>query len=143
MAYLGRMAQKRFSSGSGPTQRQLRVGEVIRRRLAEVLSRAEVHDPDLTRHVITVSEVRTSPDLKVATAYVMPLGGQGADEALLALRRNKGELRHQVAKGLELKFTPELRFQIDQTFDKLDETRRLFSDDRVRADLERPDEDPS
>lgn len=137
------MAQKRFSSGSGPSQRQLRVGEVIRRRLAEVLSRAEVHDPELNRHVITVSEVRTSPDLKIATAYVMPLGGQGADEALLALRRNSGELRHQVAKGLELKFAPQLRFQIDETFDKLDETRRLFSDDRVRADLERPDEDPA
>lgn len=129
------MAQKRYSPGSGPTQRQLRVGEVIRRRLSEVLARGDVHDPELNRFSITVSEVRTSNDLKVATAYVMPLGGSDRDIALAALRRNKGELRHLVAKDLTLKFAPDLRFEIDATFDRMDETRRLLSDARVQADV--------
>jgi ribosome-binding factor A len=125
-------------SPRGPSNRQLRVGELIRRRLADVLARAEVHDPDLNRYPITVSEVRTTPDLKLATAYVMPLGGQGADEALKALRRHKAEIRHLVARGLELKYAPDLRFQLDQVFDRMDETRRLFADPKVQADVARP-----
>ena len=80
------MAQNRFHSGNGPSQRQLRVGELIRRTLSDVLLRGDVHDPDLNRFSITVGEVRTSPDLKVATAYVLPLGGNDAEEALAALR---------------------------------------------------------
>ncbi len=96
------MAQNRFHTGPGPSQRQLRVGELIRHRLSELLLRAEVHDPDLNRHSITVGEVRTSPDLKVATAFVMPLGGLNAEEALTALRRNSGELRHLVAKAMSV-----------------------------------------
>jgi ribosome-binding factor A len=134
------MSSKRFPTGQGPTQRQLRVAEVIRHRLAEVLLRGDVHDPDLTRHVITVSEVRTSPDLKHATAFVMPLGGKGADEALAALRRNKAELRHQVARDLGLKFAPDLKFELDATFDRMDDTRRLFADPKVQADVAAPDE---
>jgi ribosome-binding factor A len=130
------MANKRFNTGSGPSQRQLRVGEVIRRALADVLARGDVHDPDLSRVPITVSEVRTSPDLKIATAYVMPLGGQGQVETLAALRRNKTELRHLVTRGLTLKFAPDLRFVLDETFDRMDDTRRLFADDRVRRDVE-------
>src|SRR5690606_34302786 len=82
----GRMAQNRFSHGKGPSQRQLRVGELIRRTLSDVLLRGDVHDPDLNRHSITVGEVRTSPDLKVATAFVLPLGGYEAEQALEALR---------------------------------------------------------
>lgn len=135
------MAKNRFNHGPGPSQRQLRVGELIRRRLAEVLSRGEVHDPDLNRIPITVGEVRTSPDLKVATAYVLPLGGQHADEALAILRRNRNEIRRQTAKGLELKYAPEIRFALDETFDRMDETRRLFAQDDVRRDVEGDDED--
>jgi ribosome-binding factor A len=135
------MANRRISSGPGPSQRQLRVGEVIRRRLSDVLARGEVHDPDLSRMSITVSEVRCSPDLKQATVFVMPLGGREAEAALAGLKRNKAELRHQVARELSLKFAPELRFQLDSTFDRIDETRRLFSDARVRADVEAPDPD--
>lgn len=135
------MAQNRFSQGKGPSQRQLRVGELIRRTLSDILMRADVHDPDLNRHSITVGEVRTSPDLKVATAYVLPLGGRDAEEALAALRRNAGELRHLVAKEMTLKYAPQLRFQLDETFDQMDETRRMFNDDRVRRDLEAPDDD--
>lgn len=130
------MAHTRFPHGSGPSQRQLRVGELIRRRLSDVLLRGDVHDPDLNRHSITVGEVRCSPDLKVATAYVLPLGGRDADEALGDLRRNAGELRHLVARDLGLKYAPQLRFHLDETFDRLDDTRRMFADERVRRDVE-------
>jgi ribosome-binding factor A len=130
------MARSRFSEGAGPSQRQLRVGELIRRRLSEVLARGEVHDPELLRLSITVGEVRASPDLKVATAYVMPLGGQDREETLDALRRNRSEIRRQVAKGLALKFAPEIRFVMDETYDRMDDTRRLLSLDGVRRDLD-------
>jgi len=130
-----RMAKSKFDNGRGPSQRQLRVGELIRRTLSDVLLRGEVHDPELNRMSITVGEVRTSPDLKVATAFVLPLGGQGAEDALSALRRNRAELRRQVTKALTLKYSPELRFAIDATFDQMDETRRLLNQDRVRQDV--------
>lgn len=125
------------TAGPGPSQRQLRVGELIRRRLSEVLARGEVHDPELNAMSITVGEVRASPDLKVATAFVLPLGGRGREEALGALRRNRGELRRVVARGLGLKFAPELRFALDETFDRMDETRRLLAEETVRRDLEK------
>ncbi|MFP4237828.1 MAG: 30S ribosome-binding factor RbfA [Rhodosalinus sp.] len=130
------MAHPRSQGRSGPSQRQLRVGELIRRRLSDVLTRGDVHDPDLNRLSLTVGEVRTSPDLKVATAFVLPLGGHGQDEALALLDRNRAELRRQVAKGLELKFAPELRFRIDESFDRMDETRRLLAQPDVRRDTE-------
>ncbi|MEL6168835.1 MAG: 30S ribosome-binding factor RbfA [Pseudomonadota bacterium] len=130
------MAKRRFQDGPGPSQRQLRVGELIRRRLSEVLARGEVHDPDLGSLSITVGEVQASPDLKVATVFVLPLGGERREETLDALRRNRSELRRIVSKGLALKFAPELRFALDETFDRLDDTRRLFSDERVRRDVE-------
>ncbi len=141
------MSRARFNHGPGPSQRQLRVGELVRRRLSEILQRAEVHDPDLNRHSITVGEVRLSPDLKVATAYVLPLGGRDAEEALDDLRRNTAELRHLVARGVDLKYAPALRFVLDETFDRLDDTRRLFADERVRRDVDAPageeeDEEP-
>lgn len=135
------MAQNRLSHGKGPSQRQLRVGELIRRTLSDVLLRGDVHDPDLNRHSITVGEVRTSPDLKVATAFVLPLGGYEAEEALEALRRNAPELRHLVAREMTLKYAPQLRFQLDETFDRMDDTRRIFADERVRRDVEAPDDD--
>ena len=131
-----RMARSRFSEGPGPSQRQLRVGELIRRRLSDVLNQGDIHDPDLNRMSITVGEVRCSPDLKIATAYVMPLGGRNRDEALEALNRNRGEIRRTVARGLELKFAPELRFVLDETFDRMDETRRLLGDATVRRDVD-------
>lgn len=131
---------KHHHEGAGPSQRQLRVGELIRRTLSDVLLRGDIHDPDLNRMSITVGEVRTSSDLKVATAYILPLGGQGADEALSALRRNRGELRRAVTKDMTLKFAPELRFAIDDTFDRMDDTRRLFDRPDVKRDLD-PSED--
>ena len=132
-----RMSRSRFSDTSGPSQRQLRVGELIRRRLSDVLTQGDIHDPELNAMSITVGEVTCSPDLRVATAYVLPLGGQHRDEALGALRRNRSEIRRMVSKGLALKFSPEIRFAIDETYDRLDDTRRLFSDENVRRDLDR------
>ncbi|SFT92828.1 ribosome-binding factor A [Sedimentitalea nanhaiensis] len=98
--------------------------------------RGDVHDPDLNRLSITVGEVRTSPDLRVATAYVLPLGGQGQEDVLKLLARNKGELRRMVSKKLALKFAPDLRFQLDETFDRMDDTRRMLDQDAVRRDLD-------
>ena len=136
------MSNKRFTTGTGPSQRQLRVGELIRRTLADLLNRAEIHDPDLNRMSITVGEVSCSPDLKVATVYVMPLmGSVPVADAIAALARNKFELRHRLAKELTLRYAPDLRFRPDETFDRLDETRRMFSDPVVQRDLDKPDED--
>ncbi len=133
---MGHMAKNKFHDGSGPSQRQLRVGELIRRTLSEVLARGDVHDPDLNRMSITVGEVRTSPDLRIATAYVLPLGGKGRDQVLKLLAANKYELRRAISKKLALKFAPDLRFQLDETFDRMDETRRMLSQDAVRRDLD-------
>ena len=133
------MAKNKLHEGSGPSQRQLRVGELIRRALSEVLARGDVHDPDLNRMSITVGEVRTSPDLRIATAYVLPLGGKGRDEVLKLLSRNKGELRRVISKKLALKFAPDLRFQLDRTFDQMDDTRRMLEQDAVRRDTGAPD----
>jgi len=129
------MARNPHSSGRAPSQRQLRVGEAIRRRLSEALARGEVHDPELNAMSITVGEVRLSPDLRVATAYVLPLGGKDSDEAIAAMVRNKHEFRRLVAKALTLKHAPEIRYQMDDTFDRMDHTRRLFADERVQRDI--------
>ena len=120
----------------GSSQRQLRVGELIRRTLSDVLIRGETHEPDLEGASITVSEVRVSPDLRVAKVYVLPLGGRDLDTVMAALSRARGELRRAVARDVKLKHSPELRFEVDQTFDRMDETRRMLSDPRVTRDLE-------
>lgn len=130
------MAKNRSSEGRAPSQRQLRVGEVIRRRLSELLQRGELHEPELARMSITVGEVRCSPDLRVATAYVLPLGGDRKDEALDLLRKNRHEIRREVSKALTIKFAPEIRFQIDDTFDRMDATRAMLADEHVRQDLD-------
>ncbi|MDT8327071.1 MAG: 30S ribosome-binding factor RbfA [Roseovarius sp.] len=130
------MAKNKSHDGPGPSQRQLRVGELIRRTLSEVLARGDVHDPDLNRISVTVGEVRMSSDLKIATAYVMPLGGEGQKDLIAILARNKGELRRLIGKRLELKYAPDLRFRLDETFDQMDETRRLFAQEKVRRDVE-------
>lgn len=136
------MARSKNQNGSAKSQRQLRVGELIRRTLSTVLARAEVHDPALNAMSITVGEVRTSSDLKIATVYVMPLGGAGKEEAIEALKRNKFELRRLLGKDLKLKYLPDLRFMIDQTFDQMDATREMLARAEVRRDVEKArDED--
>ena len=126
------------------SQRQQRVAELVRHALAEVLQRGDIQDPVLTRHVVTIPEVRMSPDLKLATAYVMPLGGQDEREVLEALERNKKHLRHEVAARVNLKFAPDLRFRRDETFDEAARIDALLRSDKVRRDVAKPaDEDDS
>ncbi|MDA8584936.1 30S ribosome-binding factor RbfA [Rhodobacteraceae bacterium] len=130
------MARAHINEGPARSQRQLRVAEVIRRRLSEVLMQGDIHDPDLNRLSITVGEVVCSNDLKIATAYVLPLGGNDRELALEMLRRNRYEIRRAVGKGVALKYSPEIRFQIDETFDRLDDTRAMFLDENVRRDID-------
>ena len=130
------MAKNKFNGGNGPSQRQLRVGELIRRALSDILMQGTIHDPDLNRISVTVSEVTASPDLKIATAYVCPLGGQGGEDLIALLAKNKSEIRRSISKKLTLKYTPDLRFRIDETFDRIEETRRLFSQENVKRDLD-------
>ena len=129
------MAKNKFNESLGPSQRQLRVGELIRRALSEIIMQGIIHDPDLNRISVTVSEVTASPDLKIATAYVCPLGGQGGEDLIALLAKNKSEIRRSISKKLTLKYTPDLRFRIDETFDRMDETRRLFSQENIKRDL--------
>ncbi|MGV3650793.1 MAG: 30S ribosome-binding factor RbfA [Devosia sp.] len=122
---------------TGPSQRMLRVGELVRHALAGVFARGEIEDDALAGAVITVPEVRMSPDLKLATAYVMPLGGERAEEIVSALNRHRRFLRGRVAPELDLKFAPELRFFVDTTFDEFGRIDALLRSDRVRQDVER------
>ena len=140
---MSRKQHTRNATGpQGPSQRQLRAGELIRHALVDVFREEEIHDEALHGVSITVTEVRLSPDLKVATAYVMPLmGSVPVEDAIKQLAKHQGELRHLVSQGLNLKYAPELRFRADETFDRLDETRRLFSDEKVQRDLAHPDDD--
>ncbi|KMO18246.1 ribosome-binding factor A [Methylobacterium platani JCM 14648] len=126
---------------TGPSQRQQRVAELVRHALAEVLSRGDIQDPVLSQHVITVPEVRMSPDLKLATAYVMPLGGQDERPVIEALERNKKVLRQEVARRVALKFAPDLRFRRDETFDEAARIDRLLRSDKVQRDLESDEPD--
>ena len=129
------MANQFDKSQTGPSQRQLRVGEVIRRALADILMRGDIYDPDLAHVSVTVGEVRPTPDLRNAVVHVVPLGGQNTDQVIAALNRNAGELRHQVNRAVTLKFSPKLKFVHDTTYDNLDETRRLFGDEKVQRDI--------
>ncbi len=125
---------KRFEQNAGPSQRQQRVAELVRHALAEVLSRGDLQDEVLTRHVITIPEVRMSPDLKLATAFVMPLGGKDERAVIDALDRNKKHLRHEVARRVNLKFAPELRFRRDESFDEAARIDALLRSENVRQD---------
>jgi ribosome-binding factor A len=119
-----------------PSQRQLRVSELIRHAISNILARGEVHDDVLARYVITIPEVRLSPDLKLATVYVMPLGGQGETDVLSALEKHKKFLRTEVAQRVNLKYAPELRFRRDETFDEAARIDALLAVERER-NLER------
>lgn len=115
----------------------LRVGELIRHKLAEMLTRGEIHDDVLASHVITIPEVRISPDLKLATVYVMPLGGDDIKPVIAALERNKRYMRAEVAHTLNLKYAPDLRFREDETFEEATRIDRLLDSERVRRDVEK------
>lgn len=129
------MARRSPPSSRGPSQRQLRVGELVRRQLTDILIRGELHDPALAGASIIVSEVVCANDLKSVTAYVSVLGGKNQDAVIKALRVQSKPLRHEVMNGLNLKFAPKLNFELDRSFDRMDETRRMFSDPHVAQDL--------
>jgi len=123
-------------SGPGGSQRQLRVGELVRHALAELLQRGDVHDPVLEGHHITVPEVKMTADLRLATAYVMPLGGKDVKPVLEALERNKKFLRTEIAHKINMKFAPDLRFRVDERFDEADRIDKLLRSPNVARDLE-------
>ena len=125
------------STPDGQSQRQLRVGELVRHALSEILGRGDVQDPALAGAAITVPEVRMSPDLKVATAYVMPLGGRNGEAVVQALGRNARFLRGEVSRRVALRFSPELRFRLDRSFDQASRLDALLRSEPVRRDLGR------
>ena len=123
----------------GPSQRMLRVGELVRHALAAMFARGEIEDDALRGAVITVPEVRMTPDLKIANAYIMPLGGMHAEEIVAALNRHRKFVRGRVAPQINMKFAPEVRFYVDDTFDEASRIDALLRSDKVQRDLD--DED--
>lgn len=132
---------QRGSTVSGGSQRQLRVAETVRHAVAEILAHGSAHDADLEGHIITVPEVRMSPDLKLATIYVMPLGGRDTDLVLAALERNKKTLRGEIARRVNLKFAPDIRFRVDERFDEAERIEKLLRTPAVQKDLHSDSED--
>src|SRR4051794_34660924 len=128
--------RKKSNHAKPPSQRQLRVGELIRHKLAEMLARGDIHDDVLASHVITVPEVRLSPDLKLATAYVIPLGGETTKEVLDALERHKRYIRAEIAHAVNLKFAPDIRFRRDETFEEASRIDNLLASPKVRQDVD-------
>jgi ribosome-binding factor A len=132
---------KSSSSAPGGSQRQLRVGELIRHAISDILSQGGVHDDTLSGHIITVPEVRMSPDLKLATVYVMPLGGHDTEAVIAALANNKKFLRGEVAHRVNLKFAPDLRFRADERFDEAERIEKLLRTPAVQKDLNHDSDD--
>jgi len=122
--------------GKAPSQRQLKVGELIRHALVEVLNRGDVSDEVLDRHSLTVPEVRMTPDLKLATAYVMPLGGGEAEEVVAHLEQHKRFLRGELARRVNLKFMPQLRFKVDVSFQSSARIDTILASPKVARDLD-------
>ena len=128
-------------SQAGPSQRALRVGELIRHAMSDMLTRGDVHDPVLEGHLITVPEVRMAPDLRMATIYVMPLGGRDIEDVIDALERNKRFLRGEIAHRINLKFAPEIRFRADERFDEAERIEKLLRTPAVQSDLKQGDKE--
>ena len=126
---------------TGPTQRSLRMGELVRHAMADIFARGDIDDDALRGTVITVPEVRMSPDLKLANAYIMPLGGQHAEEIVAALNRHRKYIRGRVSPQLNVKFAPELRFHVDETFEEASRIDALLRSEKVRRDLGDDDDD--
>jgi ribosome-binding factor A len=127
---------QRNDQASGGSQRQLRVGELIRHELADMLTRGDIHDPVIQAHLITVPEVRMSPDLRLATIYVMPLGGRDVEKVIEALDRNKRYVRGEIGRRVNLKFAPEIRFRADERFDEAERIEKLLRTPAVQRDLD-------
>ncbi|HRE60372.1 MAG TPA: 30S ribosome-binding factor RbfA [Micropepsaceae bacterium] len=135
-----RTPNSRHGSSVGPSQRQLRVAEEIRRAMSEIISRAHFRDPELLDATITISGARISPDLKNVTIFAAPLGGKREEEIVAALNRSRAYLRGELARAIDLRHVPELRFELDRSFAEADHIGRLLKSKEVKRDLE-PDSD--
>jgi ribosome-binding factor A len=129
------------SAPGGGSQRQLRVGELVRHAMADMLTRGDVHDPVIEGHLITVPEVRMTADLRLATVYIMPLAGRDTDQVLAAFERNKKFLRGEIAQRINLKFAPDIRFRIDERFAEAERIDRLLRSPAVKRDLDDENDD--
>lgn len=127
---------KKDNKPVGPSQRMLRVGELVRHALADIFARGDIEDEALVGAVLTVPEVRMTPDLKLANAYVMPLGGAYAEEIVAALNRHAKFIRGRVAPQINMKYAPEIRFYVDDTFEEAGRIDALLRSERVRRDLD-------
>lgn len=136
------MSRHKQSRDSGPnaSQRQLRVGELVRHAVAEMLARGDVHDPVIERHMITIPEVTVTADLRLATVYVMPMGGKDAEEVVAAFERHKKFLRAEIAHRINLKFAPDIRFRVDDRFAEAERIDKLLRSPEVKRDLEHEDD---
>jgi len=133
---MARHKQYHRDSPSGGSQRQLRVGELVRHALADMLTRGDVHDPVIEGHMVTIPEVRVTADLRLATIYVMPMGGRDAEEVVAAFERNKKYLRTEIAHRINLKFAPDIRFRVDDRFAEAERIDRLLRSPEVKRDLD-------
>lgn len=133
------MPRKKSMPAGGPSQRMLRVGELVKHKLAEMLARGDIHDDVLASHVVTISEVRLSPDLKLATAYVIPLGGKDTKAVITALEKHKKYIRGEIAHTVNLRSAPDLRFREDETFEEVSRIDALLFSEKVRRDVEKKD----
>ena len=130
------MTRRPIAKNAGGSQRQLRVGELVRHAISDILNRGEVHDPVLAGHLVTVPEVKMTADLKLATIYVMPLGGRDTEAVVAALEHNKKFLRGEIAHRVNLKFAPDIRFRVDERFDEAERIEKLLRTPAVRKDLD-------
>jgi len=132
---MARRKQHQRDSSQGVSQRQLRVGELVRHALAEMLMRGDVHDPVIEGHIITIPEVRVTADLRLATIYVMPMGGRDSDQVVAAFERHKKHLRAEIAHRINLKFAPDIRFRVDDRFAEAERIDKLLRSPEVQRDL--------
>lgn len=132
---MARRKQHQRDSSQGISQRQLRVGELVRHAIAEMLTRGDVHDPVIEGHIITIPEVRVTADLRLATIYVMPMGGRDADQVVAAFERHKKYLRAEIAHRINLKFAPDIRFRVDDRFAEAERIDKLLRSPEVQRDL--------
>jgi ribosome-binding factor A len=135
-----RKHHQRDHGPAGASQRQLRVGELIRHAMAEMLSRGDIHDDTIESHMITVPEVAMTPDLRLATIYVMPLGGRDAKPVIAALEKHKKFLRGEIARRVNLKFAPDIRFRFDERFDEAERIEKILRTPQVQRDLASKDD---
>ena len=132
---MARHKHHRDQAPGGGSQRQLRVGELVRHALADMLTRGDVHDPVIEAHMITIPEVRVTADLRLATIYLMPMGGRDAEEVVAAFERHKKYLRAEIAHRINLKFAPDIRFRVDDRFAEAERIERLLRSPDVKRDL--------